>query len=177
MNTERSDAIITRFQDRSWKSERTVFQHEGPVLGTPEEVFPLLCPAREADWIPTWNADIVYSETGYAGKGDVFRTPDSSGFGAGVWVFIGYEENRYVELVQTTADLLVHMKVSLAPLDFDKEGKETLVRWDVVITSLTPEGAAKMAEGVVSAEKYDALLVAMNHYRRHGELVQLPAAG
>ena len=176
MNTERSGEIIRRFQNLDWKPKRIVFEHEGPVYGTPKEAFPLLCPAREADWIPTWNADIVFSETGYSAKGDVFRTPDSTGFGEGVWVFIGHEESQYVELVQTTADVLIQLKVSVRPQEFDEAGRGTLVRWDYVLTSLTPEGAEQMTADLVTKEKFDGLLLALDHYLRHGEMIQLPGA-
>lgn len=177
MNTKRSREIITRFQNMAWEPRRTVFHHEGLVFGRPDAVFPLLCPAREADWIPTWDAEIVYSETGYAARGDVFRSPGSTGFGDGVWVFTGYEENRYVELVQVTADVLIQLKVGVSPVKADEAGRETLVQWDYMLTSLTPQGAEKMTRGLVSEENFNALQGALDHYLRQGEMVRMPENG
>lgn len=44
------------------------------LIGTPEEVFPLLCPVREADWIQGWDPIVVVSETGIAEADCVFTT-------------------------------------------------------------------------------------------------------
>lgn len=43
------------------------------LKGTPEQVFPLLCPVREADWIPGWTTDWVISESGVAEQTVFFR--------------------------------------------------------------------------------------------------------
>ena len=43
--------------------------------GTPAEVFPLLCPVREADWIDGWTYEMIFSVSGIAEKGCVFITP------------------------------------------------------------------------------------------------------
>lgn len=42
----------------------------------PEKVFPLLCPVREADWIPTWRYKLIYSDSGVAELGCIFTTED-----------------------------------------------------------------------------------------------------
>lgn len=177
MNTERSEAIIRRFRNPSWTPKRKVVEHEGPVHGAPEDVFPLLCPAREADWIPGWDADIVYSETGYAALGDVFRSPGSTGFGEGVWVFVGFERDRTVELIQVTRDILVHVKILLTAAEPDDASSRTAVRWRYVITSLTPEGAGRMSGELISEATFRRLLGTMDHYLRHGEMVGAAGPG
>ena len=45
----------------------------------PEKVFPLLCPVREADWVPGWQYRLIYSESGVAEDGCVFSTPNDAG--------------------------------------------------------------------------------------------------
>ena len=45
----------------------------------PERVFPLLCPVREALWLPGWSAEILHSVSGVAELGCVFRTRDEGG--------------------------------------------------------------------------------------------------
>lgn len=37
-------------------------------------VFPMLCPVREHDYLPDWEADILHSASGVAELGCVFRT-------------------------------------------------------------------------------------------------------
>jgi len=52
------------------------FIQTNPAL--PEKVFPLLCPVREADWIPGWRYQLIYSDSAVAELGCVFTTPDPS---------------------------------------------------------------------------------------------------
>jgi hypothetical protein len=39
-----------------------------------EEVFPLLCPKREEEWIPGWECETLWSQSGYNEEGAIFRT-------------------------------------------------------------------------------------------------------
>ena len=43
------------------------------IKGTPEQVFPLLCPVRETDWIPGWTTDWVISNSGLAEQNCIFQ--------------------------------------------------------------------------------------------------------
>lgn len=37
------------------------------------EIFPLLCPTREYDWIEGWECDLLYSESGIAEQDCIFN--------------------------------------------------------------------------------------------------------
>ena len=42
------------------------------VINAPvEDIFPLLGPIREYDWIPGWEADMIWSESGFAEEGAI----------------------------------------------------------------------------------------------------------
>lgn len=45
------------------------------IAATPDEVFPLLCPVREEDWVPGWRTLLVVSETGLVEEDCMFVTP------------------------------------------------------------------------------------------------------
>ena len=45
------------------------------VQGSKSEIFPLLCPVRERDWIDGWECEIIYSKSGINEEGCVFTTP------------------------------------------------------------------------------------------------------
>lgn len=40
----------------------------------PERVFPLLCPVREYEWLEDWKCELLYSASGVAEDGCLFRT-------------------------------------------------------------------------------------------------------
>jgi len=60
----------------AFKSFRVAHEFIQTNLASPEKVFPLLCPVREADWIPGWQYDLIYSDSGVAELGCVFTTPN-----------------------------------------------------------------------------------------------------
>jgi hypothetical protein len=60
----------------AFKSYRRTHQFTQTNPAAPDKVFPLLCPVREADWIPGWHYQLVYSDSGVAELGCVFTTED-----------------------------------------------------------------------------------------------------
>lgn len=42
------------------------------------DVFPLLCPVREKDWIEGWEYRMIYSQSGLVEEGCIFATPHHS---------------------------------------------------------------------------------------------------
>jgi hypothetical protein len=44
------------------------------ILARVEDVFPLLCPKREEEWIPGWECETIWSHSGYNEEGAIFRT-------------------------------------------------------------------------------------------------------
>lgn len=61
----------------SLQSHRVTHTYRQRNPAAPERVFPLLCPVREAEWIPGWRYNLVYSESGVAELGCIFTTQDS----------------------------------------------------------------------------------------------------
>lgn len=63
----------------SFQSHRVVHEYTQTNPAPPEKVFPLLCPVREADWLPGWQYRLIYSDSGVAELGCVFTTPNPPG--------------------------------------------------------------------------------------------------
>ena len=60
----------------SFKGCRVAHEYVQTNPAAPEKVFPLLCPVREADWIPGWKYELIYSDSGVAEAGCIFTTQD-----------------------------------------------------------------------------------------------------
>lgn len=58
-----------------FKAKRVTRTYRQTINATPEKVFPLLCPVREAEWLDGWHYNMIYSESGFAEEGAVFSTP------------------------------------------------------------------------------------------------------
>ena len=63
---------------------------------TPDQVFPLLCPVRETEWIPDWNPRLVVSKSGFMEQDCIFI--ESGQFPEAIWVVNQYALNHYVEM-------------------------------------------------------------------------------
>lgn len=60
----------------SFRASRVTHEYIQSNPAAPEKVFPLLCPVREADWIPGWRYEMIYSDSGVAELGCIFTTQD-----------------------------------------------------------------------------------------------------
>jgi len=83
------------------KGERVVFKGEQSYSFPPEDVFPMLCPVREYEYIPRWECDLVYLDSGLAELGGVFTTQfPGDGEQKDVWVISRHEKNQSIEFVR-----------------------------------------------------------------------------
>ncbi len=110
------------------------------INGTPEQVFPLLCPVREADWIPDWKTDWVISSSGVAEPDCIFQTPPGPGADgmASIWIVTHHDVNAFnIEMYKVTPGCTVgKLQISLAA-----QGKsQTAAAIAYEFTSLGPSG-------------------------------------
>ena len=65
--------------------------------GGVESVFPLLCPVKEAEWIPDWKPSLVISKSGVMEKNCVFLEPSLADARLGkVWIFSAFFFNTQI---------------------------------------------------------------------------------
>ena len=111
---------------------------EFAVNAAPEELFPLLCPVREYDWIPDWRCTMVFSESGAAEKDTIFHTAFAFGKKV-VWTLITFEPASFVEyLMVSGTDAVVRLSIGLAS---DGSGG-TRVHWEMLFTSSSRLGTS-----------------------------------
>lgn len=113
MDKTGSQKIAQAYLNRTLKLRRFQTTFSGTWKTKMEDFFPLLCPAREADWIPGWTAEILYSEAeGFVSPNCVFRTDVTNmAWGAGLWYFIGYEKNKFVEVLRKNTNTIMQMRI------------------------------------------------------------------
>lgn len=143
---------------------RSYTQH---LAATPGEVFPLLCPVRETEWIPGWDPRIVISQSGVAEPDCVFVTgPDSA---EAVWVITRHEPDAgFVEMLKITPGVTAcRLTITLSSADNGTDAEVTYSH-----TSLGPEGDAFVAE---FTEEYYLQFMRdwegrLNHFLKTGEM-------
>lgn len=142
------------------------------LVGTPEAVFPLLCPVREVDWIHGWDPILVVSEAGCAEVDCVFTTAASPT--DAVWYITRHEpENGFVEMLKITPSVTAcRLTIQLRGVPGGCEAQVTYMH-----TSLGPDGDAFVSD---FTETYYAKFMQdwesrMNHFLRSGQALRADA--
>ena len=138
------------------------------IQAAAQEVFPLLCPVREAEWLDGWRYTMLFSKSGVAEEGAVFSTP-GDGEADTVWVVTEYDAARgVVEFTRFTPGSRVCVLRIVVTPDGPNESR---VDVDYTYTSITPAGERFLEE--LSEEKFRAAVMfwekSMNHWLATGE--------
>ena len=147
----------------------TRFSHR--ISAPPDNVFPLLCPVRESEWLEGWDCKILYTETGRAENNCVFTT-DSTGRGEGTWMVSRYElENCIVEYVVFYPDLCVE-RIDIR-VEKDTDGISQVL-WRRTYTGLTPKGNEfiKAFTGESLRKRMTFVQKSLEHYLKTGEMLK-----
>ena len=146
---------------------KTYRQHN---LGTPAQVFPLLCPVREKDWLDGWEYEMIYSRSGLAEENCVFITPHH-GPQPTVWTVTRYEPNEHIEFVRhTPGENLVRIEITLHDNGDGTTATDIAYRY----TALSEPQNQYLREALDGdfANSMAWWERAINHYLRTGEMLR-----
>jgi hypothetical protein len=88
------------------EKKRLVREYRQVLCGRKEQIFKLLCPVREKEWLSGWDYTMIYSESGFAEKGCVFETDND--FGKYQWIITKHDiDNCEIQFVKFVYDKLV----------------------------------------------------------------------
>jgi len=160
VDTSKSDLILQRFRNRKTKLQRKEMQFSGTLKTDMETFFPLLCPAREADWIPGWDCRLIYTNSGYAEDKCVFVTDSSNPNGDGVWIFTDFKKNDYIEFLRVSDDIMVHCRITAE----DNHDGTITATWRPVITALTERGNGFLSSHESATEQENGLIKMLESY-------------
>jgi hypothetical protein len=142
-------------------------------FASPEAVFPLLCPVREAEWVPGWRYRMIYSQSGVAELGCVFITEEN---GREItWVVTEYDPAAFrIGFVWVDAVMVA------AQIRIELEGRGTLqttAHIQYTYTGLSAVGNREVERFDENwfRDKMQGWEAAINHYLNTGRLID--AAG
>jgi hypothetical protein len=126
-------------QSYSMKFKPTQFMRTGIIhcKAAIEEVFPLLCPKREEEWIPGWECETIWSNSGYNEEGAIFRTFKPYGTEL-YWTTLQYDINSKIVDFLITAPRLYMFRFRIE-LYAGSDGLLT-IKFTQVFTSISEEG-------------------------------------
>ena len=117
------------------RPKRVTRRYVQTLIAPPADVFPLLCPVREAEWAPGWDPRLVLTESGVAEPDCVFVTADTPH--DAIWFVTRHEPAEgFVEMVKITPALTAcRLAIRLRRAG---QGSEAVVTYSH--TSLGPAG-------------------------------------
>jgi hypothetical protein len=120
-----------------FKARHVTKEYRQTIYASPDKVFPLLCPVREAEWLDGWRYTMIYSESGLVEEGAVFSTP-RGGEPDTVWVVTKHDpSNLRVEFTRFTHQSRVCvLKIGVRPRD----ESSSYVDIAYTYTGISPEG-------------------------------------
>lgn len=148
------------------KPKRASHTYTQQLAASWKEVFPLLCPVREADWLDGWDPVSVASSSGFAERDCVFVT--SAGAGRAIWYITRHEpETGCIEMIKITPDVTAcRLEIQVGPAAQGAQAKITYTH-----TSLGPAGDA-LVDGF-TADFYLQFMKnwesRLSHYLRTGQ--------
>jgi hypothetical protein len=141
-------------------------------IGTPERVFPLLCPTREYEWIEPWECELLRSDSGFAEANCVFRTGVLTNGVEDVWVISRYEPSKRIDFVRFDGRRVMSYSIVL---EAAADGTTTAHNTQVV-TALNEEGNRMLGAEADDAFAFEMRVgeMLLNHFLTTGK--KLPIA-
>ena len=167
----RNENRIAEKSGHPFNAKRVTRTYRQKIQGGPEQVFPLLCPVRERDWLHGWDCNMVYSESGLAEAGAVFTTPGSGGEVDTIWLITRRDAgNHVIEFARITPD---SRAVKLEFVVTGQEDGNSYVDICYQVTALNESGN-RFTTGY-SEEKFQKVMQfwekSMNHYLATGKML------
>ncbi|MBI5248949.1 MAG: hypothetical protein HY912_05590 [Desulfomonile tiedjei] len=157
---------------KTFQAKRVTKHFTRTIAASRSEIFPLLCPVREHEWIDGWTCEMIYSETGVAENNCVFKTSFPRGVEE-TWVVSHYDtegfEIRFA--VVNPEGYVMKLDISLQ----ERGDDSTDMSWTNNFTGLTPEGNEFIAnyDGETYAAAMQGLFAALEHYLRTGQMLKI----
>lgn len=154
-----------------FKAKQVTKTYTQQNTGTPEDVFPLLCPVREADWLDGWQYEMVYSKSGLVEENCVFTTPHH-GTHRTIWHVTKHDPKYHeVEFVRVTPEENV-VRINIKLKDNDNETTAAHITYQYTALS---EVQNQFIENDLDASFTASMKWwerAINHYLSTGEMLK-----
>jgi hypothetical protein len=158
------------------KFKRGKKSHTVKLNGTPEQIFPLLCPVREEEWTSGWENDsyeLIYTESGFNEEGCIFKTSYPDGNDS-LWICTKYDKgNHEVEFLVHIKDIGIRKMNILLKANAEKT---TDAKFEYTVTAISVNGNTivdNLEEVVIKSASGLGMMI--NYYLQNGKKIKLNA--
>ena len=161
---------MQKTNQQDFTPQKTESKYVMEIHAPAEKVFPLLCPVREYEWIPDWDCDVLFTESGVAEDLCVFNRENKS-FGKETWVCTRYEPPKLIHYTRFSQNKIVRLEIQW--LGGDQQASKW--EWKTVCISLDESGDKQ----IENYRKTDALKIAkgleymLEHFVTRGEMLHI----
>jgi len=160
----------TNMEQQKFTAKKETWTRVMHTLGSANETFPLLCPVREYDWIPTWKCNMIYSESGVAEDMCVFKTHFSLEEDEETWVCTYYEKDRRIEYLHYYPNRIERLRIAL----IEEKPTTSDWKWETSVIGLN-EAGNKQIESMEQSRQFFAinerLEKELNFYLCHHKMI------
>jgi len=148
------------------KPNRVTRTYTQSLIGDPDQVFPLLCPVREAEWVNGWHPRLVLTESGLVEADCVFVT--AAGPQEAIWLVTLHDPvGHRLEIVKVIPGIVVgKIEIQLAAAE---QGSTAYISYS--FTSLGLDGDRVVKE--FTQDHFDDFMTTweseLNHFLATGE--------
>jgi hypothetical protein len=130
----------------------------------------LLCPKREYEWIPQWDCEILFSESGFAELDCVFTTNFPNDMKE-TWVVDKYKPNRLIQFSRFSESQVIRHLIEL----FKNKDKTTITHWHQSIISLNEAGNNYINNLSISEFQNEIKLleIMLNYFLKTNKMIDL----
>ena len=139
--------------------------------GRADDIFPLLCPVREYEWIQPWQCEMVYTDSGRAELDCVFKTNFPDDGPEDTWVVSRYEPPELLEFVRINPIRSIRYCINV----IQQDDGSTQAIWKQVITALNTDGdnfVTRLTDDAYYGEM-KILQNMINHFLKTGEMLKI----
>jgi hypothetical protein len=148
------------------KPHRVTRSYTQSLIAPPDQVFPLLCPVREAEWVNGWHPRMVITSSGLAEPDCVFVT--AAGPQEAIWIVTLHDPaDHRLELAKIIPGIVVGKIV----IQIARSGDGSTADISYSFTSLGPDGDRVVDE--FTQDHFDDFMMTweaeLNHFLVTGE--------
>ena len=165
MERTKSENQLADSGKESFQSQRVFREFHGNINATADNIYPLLCSVREADWLPGSNHSLIYSESGYAENDYIFQS-EFFGFGFETWVRYEHKPNESLAYIRTSENLVIKFEIRLK----SNADNTTNIRIKLTFTSLKNEGN-NMLHALPEELPFNKIIAALEYYIINGKQI------
>jgi hypothetical protein len=155
-----------------FKGLRQVSRYTQTINASPERIFPLICPIREAEWSDGWIGKVVYAASGYAEQDGVYATEHGEKDDT-IWVVTRRDASKHeIEFVYFVPGARV-ARLTFAIKSIGNGKSNVFIRY--TNTGLTETGNRQIAErfdGTNFKERMVEWQEAMNYFLETGKVLK-----